>query len=955
MGFLRRWRRWRGKRSEQSTVETVASEDGGGQAALPSPTAAGSNVIAVGNQNRIAGEVEETSVLPSPSRSGASQYDIQQLSLAGTAPVQDSKYSGAWNGTQKMSSTTALTGEVPLFLLGLASRRCSIEFEALLMTYRTDSAMLAGKSIVAEDDNLLEASRRFILWAGNVGACYADEEFYDISLDYRLRKSVYYREMVLALLRNLEDVLTRAKDELQRASAPTVARQTSTSGTGNFTQDDNSSLSSESGSNSHDSFDEFADEEITYEDLGIVRANGTRGGIRTSPNTEASTELRSTDILQSEERPQRFSVFLESIQTIVNCLYSLPLRRPANMDRLRTRFDAENNPKQHYQVSDCSRVRDMFPNLDTTVADRLGRILTQRRGILDYRQNHNRALQVGVDTDDDSMQEEGSIKAPPTRRTKATTLLASESAADRKFTDLDMRKEAMAHVTTAPSEVSSSASTEFTKQTRLLYPHRPKDDEGNPLECFECPYCCLTVHIQNERAWRKHVLKDISPYVCTHYSCPEESRFFESREQWDNHEKTAHRGQWFCNSEDHQPIQGEPEFILHLQTHHSMPKLTRQGLQKLAALFWIPSQSLAGRCHFCNHDSKRLGRHIARHLEQIAFKALPNADLDTLEDEELSDEDGHWGSSSSEQDSHSQTAQYLRGLMTEDEKSGTDLEHIHKHKAEDHRRTKVDRAYGEPMPAADLDNINEPDRVNESTSTALPTAAGYSATIGIPQDFTPADSRTIPPSLDQHAGGVSGFKKTCLLYNVLLHLSTQLRDLRDTNAQVGASRKARDGAGGPLSHFYAEVHWEIFELAKFLEEIFMSLPNISSADKLRIVSGERYDWHNDPVVVTDLYNRFVTSENTLRFQKIGGEVMDLLCKLVNFPLSDLEEWDRSMDGAGMVQTIGKFRALAENGKFLGESLKFFVKKKNQQRWLGKMAYCKEQLRTVDVNHYEISK
>lgn len=80
---------------------------------------------------------------------------------------------------------------------------------------------------------------------------------------------------------------------------------------------------------------------------------------------------------------------LESIKFTITCLYKIPIRRPAPLDRLKTKTSIEASFYQHFDVL---YVMDKFPHLDRHVATRLGKMISRRRQMLAYRQSHDQNL-----------------------------------------------------------------------------------------------------------------------------------------------------------------------------------------------------------------------------------------------------------------------------------------------------------------------------------------------------------------------------------------------------------------------------------------------------------------------------------------------------------------------------------------------------------------------------------
>ncbi|KAJ0425002.1 hypothetical protein BJY00DRAFT_275711 [Aspergillus carlsbadensis] len=78
-----------------------------------------------------------------------------------------------------------------------------------------------------------------------------------------------------------------------------------------------------------------------------------------------------------------------------------------------------------------------------------------------------------------------------------------------------------------------------TEETNLLPP--PPDIDPDKKE-FECPYCYILCNRKTlqPRAWERHVIRDLRPYVCTFDACKEPYQQYDTRPEWIAHELTKH-------------------------------------------------------------------------------------------------------------------------------------------------------------------------------------------------------------------------------------------------------------------------------------------------------------------------------------------------------------------------------------------------------------------------------
>lgn len=333
---------------------------------------------------------------------------------------------------------------------------------------------------------------------------------------------------------------------------------------------------------------------------------------------------------------------LELIRFIINCLYKMPIRRPAALERITERIRDKFAPYQQY---DARFVQDLHPGLDPTIATRLGRLISLRRQILYYQEEHNQKLQLGPIRG--GLSAKLIVEAKSEAEAVVYTTLHSEQASgisppSKATTHLNPPDRPNLQKFEFPPSVASShlsrASTYAINSIGLPIPPIPKNPDGTPLTNFLCPYCKITHYIKTERSWKKHVLRDLKPYVCTFSGCSSQDHFFASRNEWYLHETQEHRCEWHCNVEGHDICNTQEQFMNHMSESHGT-ELSLDQMANLAPMFRRAHRSSARRCNLCNKKSKSLCDHVARHLERIALFALPrpsndDADLESSQNQQ---------------------------------------------------------------------------------------------------------------------------------------------------------------------------------------------------------------------------------------------------------------------------------------------------------------------------------
>ncbi|KAL4916459.1 hypothetical protein BDW62DRAFT_202613 [Aspergillus aurantiobrunneus] len=204
---------------------------------------------------------------------------------------------------------------------------------------------------------------------------------------------------------------------------------------------------------------------------------------------------------------------------------------------------------------------------------------------------------------------------------------------------------------TVPNEVSPSTYAKLAvisgvrtsavgRRGDLDIPPCPRPASGNGTE-IQCPYCMLVIEDKlrgksalREHQWRRHVMKDIDPYVCLFEDCDSDYPFFKKTEEWIDHMQWGHSTRYSCQVPGHEDIffQTQAGLEQHLAGEHAeqlpsgeLSGLVKNGLRPAPDVFAF----LAG-CLNMGQDRPSQGmeirQHIASHLERIALLSLPERD-----------------------------------------------------------------------------------------------------------------------------------------------------------------------------------------------------------------------------------------------------------------------------------------------------------------------------------------
>ncbi|KAK4222189.1 hypothetical protein QBC38DRAFT_427754 [Podospora fimiseda] len=258
---------------------------------------------------------------------------------------------------------------------------------------------------------------------------------------------------------------------------------------------------------------------------------------------------------------------------------------------------------------------------------RLATANTRRREQLRYWKGHPLGQNVDHESDAYPVHPEASRRNQPapsettSRRSRPTTVNTYSSVA------LSAIYESKTVAGPSRTEYSASKFGDLGNSS-IRVPRLPV--EVNSSSIFECPYCRMMLQSEEMRVrntWKRHVFRDLRPYVCTITQCTNPEKMYATRREWVYHEMQMHRRQWTCRicRIHHQSAE---EMSLHVQACH----VEIWGEQDISAVLAASEGPLDAeqmqQCPFCSdsHPVSILMDHIAGHLEQLALFVLPTDD-----------------------------------------------------------------------------------------------------------------------------------------------------------------------------------------------------------------------------------------------------------------------------------------------------------------------------------------
>ncbi|KAI8627280.1 hypothetical protein F5Y19DRAFT_443795 [Xylariaceae sp. FL1651] len=231
-----------------------------------------------------------------------------------------------------------------------------------------------------------------------------------------------------------------------------------------------------------------------------------------------------------------------------------------------------------------------------------------------------------------------SVNAPTTAHTFSTAPRSAIIPTTTKYGDNEV-----ARTTYEPSLVGGSS------RFKIRIPDVPLVANGQKI--LTCPFCYTTLEaeaMKNRDNWKRHVFRDLRPYLCTAESCSDPDRQYATRYDWIYHETQMHHRQWEC-PECSKVFQSKTAFNAHISHDHGQ-RWTETQLVILGDIRERAKNDTASSvCPFCSLDllHHKLLEHMANHLEEISLFALPrlaHSDSDVKVDSNAANENRAAGS-----------------------------------------------------------------------------------------------------------------------------------------------------------------------------------------------------------------------------------------------------------------------------------------------------------------------
>ena len=124
---------------------------------------------------------------------------------------------------------------------------------------------------------------------------------------------------------------------------------------------------------------------------------------------------------------------------------------------------------------------------------------------------------------------------------------------------------------------------------------------------------------------RKHVFRDLRPYVCTYEDCLNAEKLYVTRHDWIYHEGQLHQRSWICGNHCNRKFPTPQLLKEHMLDRHS-GTFAESQLPILIDMCGRPADpDERASCPLCGVEQtlRALRTHVASHLEDLALFVLP--------------------------------------------------------------------------------------------------------------------------------------------------------------------------------------------------------------------------------------------------------------------------------------------------------------------------------------------
>lgn len=177
-------------------------------------------------------------------------------------------------------------------------------------------------------------------------------------------------------------------------------------------------------------------------------------------------------------------------------------------------------------------------------------------------------------------------------------------------------------------------------------PKLPRNTRSD--EPFECPFCFILCphEMLADKAWKAHLIHDLRPYICTYEKCRNPTQLYDTRQDWVQHENSAHRRIWRCLEHSDKVFQELEAYQHHLRREHAESNSDELSMGRVIQASESVSDVADRACPICMatpNNARAMEGHLALHLEKLARFSFPRSVNDVSEGESDADSDKAYG------------------------------------------------------------------------------------------------------------------------------------------------------------------------------------------------------------------------------------------------------------------------------------------------------------------------
>ncbi|SCV26959.1 uncharacterized protein FFB14_01312 [Fusarium fujikuroi] len=309
---------------------------------------------------------------------------------------------------------------------------------------------------------------------------------------------------------------------------------------------------------------------------------------------------------QSEEEGQSWEISPETeieqiLAHIADSIDDLSYLGAALRDTLTN--DRNTDETSRFELFDVQYVLSKYPVTDKVIAERLGKAISARRQRFQNQQS----------TEQSSHHSKGSLADEPTLE----ALISQLDLEDLTYWGTERK----GLLDENSSETSSVASEDLQAPRIPPLPQRATDERP-----IRCPCCQQMIRVLSTKDWKKHVYRDLRPYICLEHDCSAPHHRYARQKDWIHHVLEEHWRIYACpfgcnlgftsrnGCRDH--LSQKHVDQRHLSEIEDLVQLSTVGKTE------IPDKTTCPLCKKLLQNIETYRNHIGQHQKQLALLAI---------------------------------------------------------------------------------------------------------------------------------------------------------------------------------------------------------------------------------------------------------------------------------------------------------------------------------------------